>query len=157
SNHAVGGYEIAAGAEAYRGSVLVDRHSEPWPDSLYGASKLFGEGIGRHFADAHRLRVLCLRIGACVRDDDWRAAAERSKGSWLVLGSDRERLERFAAMWLSRRDLLQLVERGLVADYRFACVHAVSANPNRFHDIEEARRVLGYVPQDAAVLDGAGA
>jgi hypothetical protein len=35
-------------------------------------------------------------------------------------------------MWLSRRDLLQLVERGLDADLRYACVYGVSGNPNRF-------------------------
>jgi hypothetical protein len=53
----------------------------------------------------------------------------------------------------SQRDLAQLVERGLEADFRYACVYGVSANPNRFHDLEEARRVLGYVPVDAAVLE----
>jgi uronate dehydrogenase len=59
-------------------------------------------------------------------------------------------------MWLSQRDLVQLVERGLTADYRYAVVYGVSGNPNRFFDLEEARRVLGYLPQDAAVLDGDG-
>jgi nucleoside-diphosphate-sugar epimerase len=153
SNHAVGGYELSHGAAAYRGAVLVDHRSQHWPDSLYGASKLWGEGVGRLYADRHGLRVLCLRIGACVPHDDWRGAAIRSKERQLHLHGDRERLERYAAMWLSERDLVQLVERGLTADYRYAIVYGVSANPTRFHDLEEARRVLGYVPKDAAVLD----
>ncbi len=59
-------------------------------------------------------------------------------------------------MWLSERDLVQLVERGLTADYRYAIVYGVSGNRTRFHDLEEARRVLGYVPQDAAVLEDDG-
>jgi len=156
SNHAVGGYELEYTSAAYRGAILLDSQTQHRPDSLYGASKLFGEGVGRLYADQHGLRVLCLRIGACVRDDDWRAAAARHVDRWLKLDSDRERLERFASMYLSERDLVQLVERGLAADYRYAIVYGVSANPNRFLDLEEARRVLGYVPQDAAVLEDDG-
>jgi nucleoside-diphosphate-sugar epimerase len=157
SNHAVGGYEARHGPAAYRGELLVRHDSLHWPDSLYGASKLFGEGVGRVYADRHGLRVLCLRIGACVRGDDWHAAAARSKERWPELSSDRERLERYASMWLSHRDLVQLVERALTADYRYAIVYGVSANPSRFLDLEEARRVLGYVPRDAAVLQEDGA
>ncbi len=153
SNHAVGEYELELGLDAYRGAIVLDHRAELRPDSLYGASKVFGEALGRFYAERHGLRVLALRIGACVRDDDWRAAAER-RVPWLPLERVEERRERYAALWLSRRDLAQLVERGLVADYRYACVYAVSGNPSRFHDLEEARRVLGYVPLDAATFDG---
>jgi NAD+ dependent glucose-6-phosphate dehydrogenase len=154
SNHAVGGYEMAGGVESYRGGVLVDRSSQPWPDSLYGVSKLFGEALARWYSDAHGLRTLGLRIGACVPDDDWEGIARRAAANaddpWLRLPDVEAYRERFAAMFLSRRDLVQLVRRGLEADYACAVVFGVSANPARFHDLEEARRVLGYVPQDAA-------
>ncbi len=154
SNHAVGGNEVEWGVETYRGRFVLDHRTEVRPDSLYGASKVFGEALGRLYADRHGLRVLSLRIGHCRPDDDWRVAARRAGTGWLDL-DERGLLERYAAIWLSQRDLAQLVERGLVADYRYACVSGVSANPNRFHDLEEARRVLGYVPLDAAVLEDA--
>ena len=154
SNHAVGQNEVEAGVESYRRRFVLDHRTEIRPDSLYGASKVFGEALGRLYADVHGLRVLSLRIGHCRLDDDWRIAARTADAGWLPL-DERGMFERFAALWLSQRDLAQLVERGLVADYRYASVMGVSANPNRFHDLEEARRVLGYVPQDAAVLDDA--
>jgi nucleoside-diphosphate-sugar epimerase len=152
SNHAVGGNEVEAGVESYRGRFLLDHRTEIRPDSFYGASKVFGEALGRLYADQHGLRVLSLRIGHCRPDDDWRIAARHAGTDWLPL-DERGLLERYAALWLSQRDLAQLVERGLEADFRYACVYGVSANPNRFHDLEEARRVLGYVPADAAVLE----
>lgn len=154
SNHAVGGNEVEAGVEAYRGRFVLDHRTDIRPDSLYGVSKVFGEALGRHYAEQHGLRVLSLRIGHCRPDDDWRIAARTAGTGWLDL-DERGLRERYAALWLSQRDLAQLVERGLEADYRYACVYGVSANPNRFHDLEEARRVLGYVPQDAAVLGDA--
>ena len=56
-------------------------------------------------------------------------------------------------MALAAWDLVQLVEGGLTADYRFAVVSGVSGNPIRFLDrlLEQARLVLGYVQLDAAV------
>src|SRR5690625_1658252 len=35
------------------------------PDTLYGVSKVFGEGLGRLYADKWGLEVVCLRIGVC--------------------------------------------------------------------------------------------
>jgi uronate dehydrogenase len=35
------------------------------PDSYYGVSKLFGEALGRLYADRYGLRVACIRIGSC--------------------------------------------------------------------------------------------
>ena len=33
------------------------------PDSHYGASKAYGEALGRYYVDEFGLRVICLRIG----------------------------------------------------------------------------------------------
>ena len=38
------------------------------PDSLYGASKAFGESLGRYYVDRYGLEVVCLRIGSFQPD-----------------------------------------------------------------------------------------
>jgi NAD+ dependent glucose-6-phosphate dehydrogenase len=55
------------------------------------------------------------------------------------------------SVWLSRRDCASLIGRCLeVEDVRWALVYGVSANPRRFWDLEHARELLGWEPQDAA-------
>ena len=38
-------------------------HEMTWPEGIYGAAKVWGEVLGRHFADAYGISVLCVRIG----------------------------------------------------------------------------------------------
>jgi nucleoside-diphosphate-sugar epimerase len=99
------------------------------PDSLYGASKAFGEALGRYYAETSDLSVVCLRIG------------------WV--------LERYLPdnagwrrMWLSFRDLGQLVRKSLTADVNFGIYYGVSANTPMRYDLENVRRELGYEPVD---------
>ena len=44
-------------------------HELIWPSGIYGAAKIWGEAVGRHFSDAYGLSVLCVRIGR-VNDAD---------------------------------------------------------------------------------------
>ena len=55
SNHVIGYYRTNK-------SVGVDE--SPRPDSRYGVSKVFGEALGRLYADKHGMSVACLRIGS---------------------------------------------------------------------------------------------
>ncbi|MFN2229205.1 MAG: hypothetical protein ACK2VA_05515, partial [Anaerolineae bacterium] len=57
-----------------------------------------------------------------------------------------------STVWCSQRDIAQLVERCICAppDLRFDVFYGISDNRVRFADIEHAREVLGYVPQDRA-------
>ncbi len=58
---------------------------------------------------------------------------------------------RLRAVWLSRRDCAELIARCLeVEDVPWAIVYGVSANSRRFWDLEHARELLGWEPQDAA-------
>jgi nucleoside-diphosphate-sugar epimerase len=107
----------------------VDPAGEIAPDSLYGASKAFGEALGRYYAETSDLSVICLRIG------------------WV--------LERYLPdnagwrrMWLSFRDLGQLVRKSLTADVRFGIYYGVSANTPMRYVLDNARRDLGYEPVD---------
>jgi len=120
SHHAVG---------FYRRARVIDSTVVPRPDGIYGVSKVFGEGVGRLFADKHGLSVACLRIGA-FRDKP----------------NDR----RLLYVWLSPRDAVHLVECCIDApDYHFITVYGVSDNARgKYRNI--GLEFLGYKPQDKA-------
>jgi nucleoside-diphosphate-sugar epimerase len=113
--------------------ILTKKHP-PRPVSYYPASKVWGEALARAYADTHGLSVLCLRIGAVNAED--RVPA---------FGWGR-------SAWLSQRDVAQMVQLAIEApdELRFDVFYVVSANKWRWVDIDYAREVLGYVPQDSA-------
>jgi nucleoside-diphosphate-sugar epimerase len=132
SNHAVGTYETEYESEIQSSNHIILDHLIPVrPDSLYGVSKCFGEVLGRFYADQRGLRIICLRIGAITRSD----------------APEGDPIER--EMWQSKRDFAQLVEKCLEASQvKYDIFYGVSNNPHRYFDIEHARDVVGYVPQD---------
>jgi NAD+ dependent glucose-6-phosphate dehydrogenase len=97
------------------------------PDSYYGVSKAFGEALARYYADAFGLSIICLRIG------------------WAL---ERPHNETALRMWLSPRDLAQLVRLSLETSIHFGIYYGVSNNQRRKWDIENARVELGYNPLD---------
>ena len=101
------------------------------PDGPYGIGKAFGEAAARYYADEFGLSVVCLRMGSV---------------------SERPTSAREFATLLTHRDLVQLVRRVLAApdSLRFAVYYGVSANTWRFWDIDDARRDVGYEPEDDA-------
>jgi nucleoside-diphosphate-sugar epimerase len=103
------------------------------PAGLYGCSKVWGEALARHFSDAYGLSVICLRIGAVNRED-------------------RPLSPRHFSVWCSQRDIAQMVERCVEAPegVRFDIFYAVSDNKWSYRDVEHAREVVGYAPQDSA-------
>jgi nucleoside-diphosphate-sugar epimerase len=126
--------ELAAGRHDSVGSWAKLTHESPLrPVGLYGASKVWGEALARHYADAHGLSAICLRIGAVNRED-------------------RPRREREFSVWCSQRDVAQMVERAIEAPptVRFDVFYAVSDNRWSYRDIEHARTVLGFEPLDRA-------
>ena len=139
SNHAIGMYEVEGAPELYDiGDERVYDDTVPVrPDSLYGVSKVFGEVLGRYHVDRRGMRVICLRLGSVLADDDPRAAGEEA--------------HRLRATWLSHRDCAQLISRALDAEHvRWAVVYGISDNPRQFWDLSSARELLGYRPQDRA-------
>lgn len=99
------------------------------PDSLYGVSKAFGEAIGRYYAENSDLSVVCLRIGWVNRE------FRPDHPDWL-------------RMWLSYRDLGQLVRKSIAADVKFGIYYGVSANTPMQYELDNVRRDLGYEPVD---------
>jgi len=120
SNHAVG---------FHRREKPLDSGVAPRPDSLYGASKVFGEALGRLYADKYGLSVACLRIGTFRTPD--RPSEARQLSSWI-----------------SHRDMAQLVRRCIDhPEFHFLVAYGVSAN-TRSRWTNAGVAFLGYVPED---------
>lgn len=111
------------------------------PDSLYGASKAWGEALGRLYAERHGLEVVCLRIGWVPRQDGPPSSTDMRREPPLVA-------RRAPGMWLSHRDCVSLIEAALTADVGFAIVNGVSDNTGRWLSLDEGRRLLGWEPED---------
>ena len=155
SNHAVGMFETDGSPEMYRrgSGVMVDDRVPLRPDSLYGVSKAYGEALGRYFSEQHGMSVYCLRIGSALRDDNPRSESLLTGPGPVGLPpmSREQRLRRYAATWISHRDLAELVDACLRAEHiRFGIYYGVSDNPYRFWSLDNARADLGWWPRDSA-------
>jgi uronate dehydrogenase len=118
SNHAVGFYPRAR---------VIDDRVYPKPDSRYGVSKVFGEALASLYADKYGTEAFCMRIGNVNQRP-----------------VDKRRL----SLWLSPRDLAQLVTIGIEHPaIRFEIVYGVSGNKRSWYDNSNAER-LGYRPLD---------
>lgn len=160
TNHVVGMVEIENAPGIYEPGhgIMLFKDAEARPDSYYGVSKLLGENLGRYFSENGGPRFYALRIGAVHAEweDHPYAEAEALVRADTCESGDAQyelKVKRQKALWLSRRDLLQLVERCLTYEGpAFDIFYGVSNNPTRWLDIEYARQKLGYVPADNAAL-----
>src|SRR3954462_9683893 len=127
SSHATGMYPVG---------VPLDGSYPPRPDGLYGASKVFGEALGRMYVDRFGLSVVCLRIGSF---------------------QPRPRERRELSTWLSYAAAVRLFRAALTADeIGFAVVYGGSNNTRRWWPPDTE---IGFSPVDdaevfAAELDG---
>lgn len=120
SNHAIG---------FHRRERFIDDQVLPRPDTRYGVSKVFGEALGRLYADKYGMSVACLRIGTFIEPD-------------------RPRDARQLLTWISHRDMVQLVRRCIDhPHYHFVVVYGVSNNLRSRWDNTNAK-FLGYRPVD---------
>jgi uronate dehydrogenase len=117
---------------AYFSTLRVDRISQP--TSIYGATKVYLEALGRYYASRHGLNVFCLRFGGVSTDDQPRQEHDYEK------------------IWLSRRDCANLISRCVympVIYTHFHVFYGVSNNANRIHDWENS---VDWVPQDDSAV-----
>ena len=147
SNHAIGTFDLDNAPDIYRlGEPVVDHLTPVRPDGYYGVSKCFGETLGRYYADHRDLNVICLRIGWVNQWDRPVKGLPRQPHR-----PRKETPERLAAIWLSQRDLIQLVEKSIEAEHiKYDILYGISNNQPHFYDLERAREIVGYVPQDSA-------
>jgi len=103
------------------------------PAGLYGASKIWGEALARHYADTYDLSAICVRIGR-------------------VRAEDRPVSAREFSVFCSQRDVVRMLELCIAAPatLKFDVFYAVSDNRWGYRDLEHARTVLGFEPRDRA-------
>ena len=133
SNFVVAGHRFAAGK--------LTTMMEPAPISAYGASKLFGERVGKMFAERYGISFIAFRIGVCQR------ANENRHGPWIPFGHWGQ------AMWVSDRDLCRAFEHA-IDDQRiaFGVYNLMSSNPGMRWDITGLCDDLGFIPEDGALM-----
>lgn len=121
----------------YPADVQVTTNMPVSPPNLYGATKAWGEALGRFYADQKGLSVICLRLGWVTDKDNKR------------LVPDFPLLD----IALTYNDLLRLFDACMAAtSVRFGLFHGISDNRFKRLDISDTRRVLGYEPQDDAYV-----
>lgn len=155
SGHVLGGTEQRAGAALYDLADVrqFDESTPPEPDTLYGISKLYGENLGQHYAQHQGLRVISIRIGMVLPDDNPRTRDAGGRGRSSAM-TPQERYPRMRAKWLSHRDCCRLFHCALTAKHvREAVVFGTSDNPRQIWSLRSARELLGYEPADAAPVD----
>ena len=110
-------------------------HLAPYrPNGVYGASKAWAESLGRYYSDAHRMSVLCIRVGHVPHPPQ----TEFDLSPYQ------------ASIYCSHRDIAQMFELCVTASdkLRFDIFFACSNNRGLFRDINHPREILGYEPQD---------
>jgi nucleoside-diphosphate-sugar epimerase len=135
SNHVTGayeGFEPNLHLHLQPESPKISTQDPIRPDSDYGVSKAFGEAVARYYCARWGIEAICLRIGAVLPNDDPTRSSHIRK------------------IWLSHRDLVQLVEKSLTTNVTFGIYYGVSNNKGAFWDITNARAELGYQPVDDA-------
>jgi uronate dehydrogenase len=120
SNHAVG---------FHARSEKIDHRADIRPDSRYGLSKCWGEALSALYADKFGVETLNIRIGNAAFVPETRRAL---------------------SLWISGRDLAQLIAIGLEhPEIRCEIVYGISNNARAWYDNSNAFR-LGYKPQDSS-------
>jgi nucleoside-diphosphate-sugar epimerase len=133
SNFVVAGHRYAA--------TPLTTTMEPAPINPYGASKLFGERIGKMFAERYGVSFIAFRIGVCQRNNDNR------HGPWIPYGHWGQ------AMWVSDRDLCRAFEHAIDdSAVTFGVYNLMSNNPGMRWDIAALQRDFGFVPQDGEAM-----
>ncbi len=110
--------------------VTVDMPAEP--RSIYASTKVWTESLARTYSARGGPSCLCVRIGQVERD--------------------RPRPPQGADLYVSQRDIVQIIERCVVAEesLKFGIFYGVSDNDLRWMDIETAGEAIGYAPRDRA-------
>ena len=127
-------------------SILQGRYAEvpqPWPKltheipprpvTMYGATKVWGEALARVYSNKYGISVICLRIG-------------------VVNPEDKPTEPSHFAAWCSQRDVARMVEKCIEApsSVKFDIFYVTSNNKWGIMDLEHAKQVVGFVPEDSA-------
>jgi uronate dehydrogenase len=115
----------------------VSAHAPGRPLNWYAVTKVFAEAAGYMYANRFGIDVLAIRVGACPRDEENAAAVAASE------------IKRDA--YFSPGDVAQFFIRCVETTGRigFQILNATSKPTESLRfDLEPARQLLGYEPQD---------
>lgn len=130
SVHAIMGYPV---------TYQAHYNDPPRPDSMYGVTKLFGEGLCSAYASLYNISCIAVRIGAYV------PAGQIQR---ITYTDDPQ----FLDIVVTQRDLSQLFDKLLTAppNIKYLIANGLSNNRYRRMDIEHLRDLVNYQPQDDA-------
>jgi len=123
--------------QRFTGPMPISVDAQPSPRGWYAAGKLFLEGAGRAYSEAHGLCVIAVRLGWCPRDlahveelgaTDWGPDVYLSPGDagrFFALAAEGPDNIRFAILYACSKPLRQTV-----------------------YDAGPAKDLLGYEPRD---------
>lgn len=112
-------------------NVPLQPYALPTPDSPYGANKCLMEALGRYYAQAKGLEVVCIRFGGVNRDNKPPQTPY----------SERQ-------VWFSHDDCVSLVRACIETTEvpnRYAIVYGMSQNKDLIHDLKNP---FGWHPKD---------
>lgn len=146
SNHACDFYERLIWADRLD---FATTEMLPLSDNFYGWAKSTYEHLGFVFATGK------MNGGKALENVHIRIGAPRENIMDEQSADDLKQMHRELGAYLSARDLSQLVIKSIEAeDIRdehgvpFQVFFGISGNTHRFWNIDNARRVVGYAPQD---------
>jgi nucleoside-diphosphate-sugar epimerase len=122
--------------DGYPDRIQIHTTMSVAPLNLYGASKAWGEALGRFYSDLKGLSVYCLRLGAVISEDS--EHLKKSKDPVLL------------RMVITYRDMLNLFDGCLNTNHSFVMVHGTSDNVLNRLDISDTKEKLSYAPVDDA-------
>lgn len=116
-------------ASSVHADKFTDRHIEemlnpydlPLPDSPYGAGKVMMEALGRYYADAKGIEVICVRFGGVNPADIPPESSESERQVWLSHGD------------CSR--LITVCLEAIEVPNSFQVIYGISDNIGRVQDI----------------------
>lgn len=110
--------------------TYLDPKSECWPDTPYGATKIYIEHLGRYYSRKHSLEVICIRFGGVNEKDEIRFNEDPLYDKVL----------------LYKEDFTQLIRMCIEVEKvpnNFAVFYAVSNVKERVHALDN---FLGWEP-----------
>ena len=129
---------LASSVHAIRGYPLgkiVSSDLAPKPLNYYGATKVFVEAMCHVYAHTYGLNCFAIRIGAYISDESLKTACPtRSNFDYI----------------LSQRDFAQLIYKSIFAPdtVKFGILAGSSNNKQKYMDLEETKKLVGYEPDD---------